>query len=292
MPAAKKKAATKAALDVRKPSDIKALLDLVEKRDLTIILIHADYCGHCHRYRDAVWKDLESMPSKRNGLASIHYDQVENTPFSGAKIQGYPSVILVGKDKVPAEFKEEGSEEVTNALPMEEANNKEKMMELVTSEPSTLMGSLKGLNKGINITASAAESLPEESMPLDEEAENLRNETINAVRKSLERPPSARVSVPDAAKDVLDSQKAEEEIEFSDITAPTAGKGAAVGGGGGGGGSGGGNLYSSLLAATRIAAPAAVLTGVALMKGKRRAARKSNKRSRAKKGRRTLRAKN
>ena len=278
MPAAKKKA-TKGALDVRKPSDIKALMDLVEKRDLTIILIHADYCGHCHRYKDAVWKDLESMPNKKNGLASIHYDQVENTPFSGAKIQGYPSVILVGKDKVPAEFKEEGSEEITNAMPMDEANNKEKMMELVQSEPSTLMGSLKGLNKSINL--SAAESLPDESIPLDEKATALRNETLNSMSKTLEKAPSAKVNVPDAAKDVLDSQKAEEEVEFSDITAPTAGKGAAVGGDGG-------SLYSSLLAATRIAAPAAILTGVAMMKGKRRSQRKTKKQG-SKKGRRSSR---
>jgi hypothetical protein len=212
-------------------------------------------------------------------MASIHYDQVEGTPFADAKIKGYPSVIIVGKKKM-AEFEdEEKPEEMTNAMPMDEANNEEKMKTLVTSaEPSTLMGTVKNIKT--NVDAGPEESSPE----LTEEAKTLREtkgDTPDTV--SLEQEEDV-VSPPDVRSDVLNSQKkAPESLEFTPEQAneaPRPGKGAAIGGSAA---AIGGSLYSSLLEAARAAGPAVALTAAAVAMGRR----KSRKGKQARKVRKT-----
>ena len=93
------------------------LESMLKKTNLTIILVYADWCGHCHTYKDTVWKQLEQMSNKKVGLAKLNEKVLADSPLSGAKINGYPSVLVVGKDGKPAEFKDESTGEATNAMP-------------------------------------------------------------------------------------------------------------------------------------------------------------------------------
>lgn len=235
-PAAKKKK----AVDVRSPSDVKTLQEVLKAHPITIILIHADWCGHCQRYKENVWNKLEGISGAKNGLAAIHHDQLENTEFADAKIRGYPSVILVGKKKM-AEFEDE--EGPTNAIPSEQANDLATMETIARSaEPSTLTGSLKNMTKNVDVEE------PEQS-----------------VRKSSAK--NSSVAVPDPTKDTLDTQlpAGSDTTEYSGASDQKK----AVGGGG--------SLYESLLAAARATAPAAALVATALVlkKGGRKSRRKA-----------------
>ena len=141
-------------LDVRSPEDMKHFMALFEKHTLVIVLVHADYCGHCQTYKDRVWNDLQDMPNKKNGLAAIHYDQLERTPLANAKLKGYPSILLVRKkgeqtpeNPEPLEMEEfqdeENPSETTNAMPNEMANKPTTMQSILTAvKPGNL------LNKG------------------------------------------------------------------------------------------------------------------------------------------------
>ena len=42
-------------VDVRSPSDVMGLEQLLEKGPLTIVLIYADWCGACHRFKENTW---------------------------------------------------------------------------------------------------------------------------------------------------------------------------------------------------------------------------------------------
>jgi hypothetical protein len=74
--------------------------------------------------------------NRKAGVAAIHYDQLENSPFSNASIKGYPSVLYVtqkGTVKNVSKFNDETG--TTNAMPSDVMHNKELMETLVNSEP-------------------------------------------------------------------------------------------------------------------------------------------------------------
>ncbi len=298
--------AKKKAPDVRKPADVKDLLATIKSHPLTIVLIHADYCGHCQTYKKDIWEPLQEKAAAapaaaKNGLASIHYDQLENTPFASAKIKGYPSVIVVGK-KDMAEFKdEEKPEEVTNAMPMSKARDSAAMEKLLETEPSELPTAIPEVSKNVDVgeavseatseaaTSDAAEDEP--SPPLDTEAESAREKASASIRRSLLSKTNGANSsskpiqsiVPDEARDVLNSQLKESVVtnynsakSKKEKTKVKASEADMVGG----------SLYSSLLAATRAAAPAVALTAAAVAMSKPRRSTRKLKRK-ARKGRKS-----
>lgn len=268
MPAAKKSK----KVDVRKPEDRKDLQFVIETHPITIILVHADWCGHCQTFKKNVWNKLQELPNKKNGLAAIHHDQLEGTEFADAKIRGYPSVIVVGKKKM-AEFEDEDGP--TNAIPSEEANNYEKMKDLVTNgEPSALPNSLKGMKSNVDVM-----EVENESPDLSEEAKMSRELRSSNGSKKVSSTASP-FEVPDPGQDVLDTQdtagSASTEFEKADA--------AKVGGGG--------SLYHSLLAATRDVAPAAALVAAAVMmkRGGKKTRRAKKVKRASRKAKKSLRA--
>lgn len=279
------------ALDVRDPSQLPALYDMLGKHEINLILIYADYCGHCHRYKDEVWNGLASLPNRRAGLGSIHYDQLENTPFANAKIDGYPSVILVGKDKVPAEFQSTETGAPTNALP--DARNQEVLKTILTEEPQTVIKNVPNMIKAPNVTTEETTTLePTNDRNFPEDVETLRSkrntELLSGVTTNeLFTTTSTASAPPNVAEDVLNSQKPsvkESDTEFTYTPAktdelPKAGKGVLLGG----------SLYSSLLAATREAGPAIALTAAAAAIAKKGRGRGRRRTARAQRGRRTTR---
>ena len=128
--------------DVRSKKDVPALEKLLKKGPITFVLVYADWCGHCDRYKNNVWSPLKSMRNRTSNLASVHYDQLENTSLANAKIDGYPSMLVVGKDKTPATFN--GNSGVTNAMP--DANNLETMKKVVTAPVNTSVSTLNSKN--------------------------------------------------------------------------------------------------------------------------------------------------
>jgi thiol-disulfide isomerase/thioredoxin len=102
-------------MDVRSKGDVSAFESLLGRGPLTIVLVYADWCGHCQTFKQNMWNEVSAMPKKNLNTASVHYDMVNNTSLKNAKIDGYPSLLLVGTDKKPASFKEESGE--TNAMP-------------------------------------------------------------------------------------------------------------------------------------------------------------------------------
>lgn len=102
-------------LDVRSKQDVGAFESLLGRGPLTIVLIYADWCGHCQTFKESMWNEVSAMPNKKLNTAAVHYDMVDNTSLKDAKIEGYPSLLLVGTNKQPASVQENGKE--TNALP-------------------------------------------------------------------------------------------------------------------------------------------------------------------------------
>jgi len=110
--------------EVRTAEEAKRLEQALKDKDGdALLLVFADWCGHCVTYKP-MWKKLAAMAKakKADGVltAAVHFDQVEKVPaLKDAKLEGYPTVIRV---------KENGSVET---VPSADMRDKEKMKALL-----------------------------------------------------------------------------------------------------------------------------------------------------------------
>ncbi len=123
------------SVDVRSPETVSQFEDMLSAGPITIVLVYADWCGHCTKFKENVWSKLMKTPNRKVNLASVHYDQLENTSQKNASIKGYPSVLIVGSDKKAATFPD-GSKK-TNAFP--KANDVEVMEKMVTKNAEKIL---------------------------------------------------------------------------------------------------------------------------------------------------------
>ena len=92
--------------DVRSKGQIGELMKRISKGPLTIMLVYADWCGHCHHFMPHFDK------AAKNSNRSIQAVKVNDTMMSAVNeaikgknhnaksinVEGYPSVMLVGQD--------------------------------------------------------------------------------------------------------------------------------------------------------------------------------------------------
>ena len=113
-------------VDVRSDKEVGAFEKLLGN-GLTIVFVYADWCGHCKTFKQNTWNKVVNMPSRTLNISSVRDDMLSKTSLASAKINGYPSLLLVGDDKRPAEFTSpEG--EPTNAMPNTEIKTLETML--------------------------------------------------------------------------------------------------------------------------------------------------------------------
>ena len=102
----------KGNVSVRSPDDIKDLEKLISVGPVTLVLVHADWCGPCQMYKP-IWKELENVPGRTANMAMVHHDMVEHSSMlNKAKIPGYPTVLKVYPDGAVEKYS--GN---TNAMP-------------------------------------------------------------------------------------------------------------------------------------------------------------------------------
>jgi hypothetical protein len=116
-------------MDVKSSDAVPAFESMLTKGPMAVVLVYADWCGHCDQYKKNVWSPLKSVKNRTINMASVREDMIKSTSLKDAKIDGYPSILVVGKDKKPAVFKSTSG--VTNALP--ESNDVSTMRSLITA---------------------------------------------------------------------------------------------------------------------------------------------------------------
>ena len=103
-------------LDVRSDAAVKAFEKRLSSGPLTLVYINAKWCGACHRFNDEVWSHLTKLKNKSVNLASVDSEMIGKTSLANVPRKFYPTLMLVGKDKKPATFKDEEGN-ATNAMP-------------------------------------------------------------------------------------------------------------------------------------------------------------------------------
>ncbi|NBV76985.1 hypothetical protein EBR66_02400 [bacterium] len=124
-------------IDVRKLSDIAKLTDHIKNNVVTLLLIYADWCGHCKTFKSDMWSKLVSNPNRKIAVAQINENMLSHSPYSDLKIDGYPSVSLIGKDGSAATVNDPDTGEASNAL--SNTRDEEYMTRMITSDPTEVM---------------------------------------------------------------------------------------------------------------------------------------------------------
>jgi len=172
-------------MDVRSTSDIPAFENMLTKGPMAVILVYADWCGHCNTYKENIWSPLKSTKGRKLNMASVHYDQLENTSLKNSKIEGYPSLLVVGTDKKPATFNTDSG--VTNAMP--NANELSTMKKIITAPVNTSKNrnSLRNVNvedtnvENMNSSLENMDSLRNTNSESMNSLTNINSESMNSL---------------------------------------------------------------------------------------------------------------
>jgi thiol-disulfide isomerase/thioredoxin len=244
------------------------MLGELEKRiaagPITLVLIYADWCGHCQRFKPMM-EQLESCPGRSVQVARVRDDVLPNSPLANIPNEGYPSLMLINQDGTPATFKNNEGK-TTNVIP--DHTDMVKMTTLVRNA-----GTPEGLNLVNGSASGNANSIQEMSEP---SIGNLSHPSgANAPNLSGSIPKNIvadRLSPANVARlnETLVNSK---NTLLKEATKPISG-----------GGQGGGSLFGSLLAASQRLAPAAALFLAADVISKK--PRNSRKTRRTRKGKR------
>ena len=281
------------ALDVRSQNEVSDLEKMISIGPLTLVLVYADWCGHCHNFKEKMWNKVNTIPNKSVNTASVHYDMLDKTSLANSKIEGYPSLLLVGTDKKPADFVEEDGTK-TNAMPPP-ANVSELKSIVQTPLPTPVrnansvaqtivnrgnMGPEEEVVEAVSVKPNSVETVTEvvEETPMNVVSNNKNRNTVSVsnvisnnknrmMKPSVVNAPSFKPAdveslgvPPDPLTDLVESQRRQPSSDTQT-----------------GGGARGGGLYAALLEVTREAAPAAFLLAAASLKAKHRKTRSKRK---------------
>jgi thiol-disulfide isomerase/thioredoxin len=256
-------------VDVQTDGQLGELEKRIKEGPLTLVLVYADWCGHCQRFKPMM-NDLEQCPDRSIQTARIRDDMFPKTSLSSAKIEGYPTLMLVKKNGEVASFKNNQGE-ITNAIP--EHTDMQKMTTLVrnagTPEGIKLLNEKTPSNAVLSMETAPSNTIP-----------------INTIQEASNKTIQPTTNVPTIPKNILANRIPETKVNqlntnlvstqnksLKEATAPVVGKGQS-----------GGSLWSQLSLASQMVAPA-----VALFLGaeaiRKRKTHKTRKARKVKKGR-------
>jgi len=108
-------------VDITNVNDLNELDKRLEAGPITLVFVYADWCGHCQRYKPNM-EELEGMSNRSVQTVRIRDDVFPKSSINGAKIEGYPSLLLIKprenaeENPKPIVFEQENGE-TTNVIP-------------------------------------------------------------------------------------------------------------------------------------------------------------------------------
>jgi hypothetical protein len=94
---------------------IPALEKALKSGKINIILVFAEWCGACHKFRKNIWEPMLKKNAIHNRLA-VRDDMVANTSLNSAKFDYLPSILVVDEKGKLQDF-ETPDGQATNAMP-------------------------------------------------------------------------------------------------------------------------------------------------------------------------------
>jgi len=132
-------------LIVDSPSKLKGFEDILQSGRISIVMVYAEWCGACHRFRKNVWNPMLKKSAIHNRLA-IRDDMIPKSKVAKPwKFDYLPSLILVDENGAVQTFEQpDGS--MKNA--MRTPKNLDEMVRIVNApvKPLNSLNSIKSMN--------------------------------------------------------------------------------------------------------------------------------------------------
>jgi thiol-disulfide isomerase/thioredoxin len=104
-------------LKVDMESKIPELEKILKNGKVTIVLVFADWCGHCHTFQDNIWNPMCKQDAKHNRV-SVRDDMIKKTSLKDAQFDYLPTVMVVDDNGSLQSFPAKEPEgKTTNAIP-------------------------------------------------------------------------------------------------------------------------------------------------------------------------------
>ena len=247
-------------MDVKTLEDVSKLIQHIKNNVVTLLLIYADWCGHCGTFKKDIWSKLSATKGRKMSMAQINEKVLHHLKeaIPDLKTDGYPSVALVGKDMKAAEITDPTTGEKGNSLP--NTRDMAAMTQLVKANPSQVIADKKMSVKKEPVeleepksATPTPESLKSRKQAGKEAIENMNNGISNITPEMSSVSPNP----PNVEDDLVSS---DDSAAVAPSSKPHKKTPPAVGG----------SLYAALLAATQKTVVPALLTTAAVALTKRR----------------------
>ena len=188
-------------IDVRSPSALKGFEKMLGDGPVTLVLVYADWCGACHKFRDEVWSPLTQMKNATMNRAAIREDMIGKSSLANVERKFYPTLLLVGNDKKPATFPGENGLP-TNAMPRKDTLEEDrKTLTALVNTPVEAVGTVSPTLPTLSVKP-AGEELPKSPFNKPPSATLLGNTNIATVSTNAATGPKP----PDVGSDLVASQ--------------------------------------------------------------------------------------
>jgi thiol-disulfide isomerase/thioredoxin len=117
----KNSSSAKGTLTVDSIKKIPALEKALKSGKINIVLVFAEWCGACHKFRKNIWEPMLKKNAIHNRVA-IRDDMVANTSLSNAKFDYLPSILVVDEKGKLQDFALPDGQ-ATNAMPTPKSVN-------------------------------------------------------------------------------------------------------------------------------------------------------------------------
>jgi thiol-disulfide isomerase/thioredoxin len=168
------------SLNVDTLSKIPSLENALKSGRINIILVFAEWCGACHKFRKNIWDPMLQKNAMHNRIA-VRDDVLRKTSLRGANFDYLPSILVVDEKGVAQVFNTpEGK--TTNATPT--PKNLTDMLKMVNI-PVKPLTRVTAANAPVAAAAAAANAPADPTALMEEISANIRkNNALNTMNRT------------------------------------------------------------------------------------------------------------